>query len=79
MPYESRKRVYLVIHSPFHIFNASRPRLRDSLSFAVRLPVVARHKADRISLENSGVIGSLGELTPNILMPSYLLMYLFAC
>jgi hypothetical protein len=36
------------------------------------LPVVARHNAARISLENSGVIGSLGELTPNILMASLL-------
>ena len=27
----------------------------------------ARHKAARISLENSGVIGSLGEFIPNII------------
>jgi hypothetical protein len=33
------------------------------------LPVVARHNAARISLENSGVIGSLGEWTPNISIP----------
>ena len=42
-----------------------------SLSSGVRLPVVARHKASLIFLENSGVIGSLGELTPNISDTSY--------
>ena len=44
-----------------------------SLSSEVRLPVVARHKASRIILENSGEIGSLGEFTPNIV---WLLLYI---
>ena len=62
----TRKRIYFVSHLPCHIFNASRPFLRFSFSFVVRLPVAARRNAARISLENSGVIGSLGEFTPNI-------------
>ena len=36
------------------------------LSLSVSLPVCARRKDSRISLENSGAIGSRGENTPNI-------------
>ena len=64
--YLSDKRGYFAIHSPFHLFMASRSLRKTSFSLSLRLPVFARHKAARISLENSGVIGSLGEYTPNI-------------
>ena len=54
----------------FHFFAASRHLRRAAFSSGVRLPVVARHNAARIFLENSGVIGSLGDFTPNIFMSS---------
>jgi hypothetical protein len=49
------------------------------LSSAFRFPVVARHRASRIFFENSGVIGSLGELIPNISISSnYVNVYIYA-
>lgn len=64
--YSARKSTYLVSHSPLHIFNASRPFRQIFFSSTVKLPVEARHNAARIFFENSGVMGSLGELIPNI-------------
>jgi len=60
---------HCVSHTIFHLFLASRTLRIDSFSSAFKLPVVLRHKASRIFCENSGVIGSLGEYTPNILFP----------
>ncbi len=65
--YLFRREVRIVyFHTILTFFLASRPLRMASFSSGVRLPVIARHNAARISLENSGVIGSLGELTPNI-------------
>ena len=60
---ESQK-VYF--HSILTFWLTSFSLRRASLSSRVRLPVVARHSASRIFLEKSGVIGSRGELTPNM-------------
>ena len=52
---------------------------KASFSSGVRLPVIARHNAARISLENSGVIGSLGELKNTLLTVTSCIKQLLLC
>ena len=61
-----RKVREVYFHTIFTFFLASRPLRMAAFSSSFRFPVVARHNASRIFLENSGVIGSLGEFIPNI-------------
>ena len=78
--YLFRREVRIVyFHTILTFFLASRPLRMASFSSGVRLPVIARHNAARISLENSGIIGSLGELTPNIFCPPKMIIILFEC
>ncbi len=50
-------------------FSLSLSLWRAAFSFSFNCPVMARRRDARISFENSGVIRSLGELTPNITLP----------